>query len=90
MLDGLKPYDIYFVQKASPSSGDAFDFSYIYKFWTERTNTHQSLKYIIRVEAVGDVLAIQGRRIKKLFLVKVLTNTFHPILLLAFSNSYFP
>ena len=52
MLDSIEPYDIHFIQKASPTSnGDAFDFSYIYKFRTERTVKYQSLKYIIRVEA---------------------------------------
>ena len=53
MLDSIEPYDIHFIQKASPTSnGDAFDFSYIYKFRTERTVKYQSLKYIIRVEAI--------------------------------------
>ena len=60
MLDSLEPYDIHFIQKASPTnSGDAFDFSYIYKFYTERTEKYQRLKYIIRVEAIGDVFAIK-------------------------------
>ena len=60
MLDSIEPYDIHFIQKASPTSnGDAFDFSYIYKFRTERTVKYQSLKYIIRVEAIGDLFAIK-------------------------------
>lgn len=68
MLDSVKPYDIQFIQKASPKEGDAFDFSYIYKFWTDRTARYQSLKYIIRVEAHGDVFAIKfyAARDKKL------------------------
>ena len=38
MLDSIEPYDIHFIQKASPTSnGDAFDFSYIYKFRTENS-----------------------------------------------------
>lgn len=46
MLDSIEPYDIHFIQKASPTSNaDAFDFSYIYKFRTERTVKYQSLKY---------------------------------------------
>lgn len=32
---------------------------------------------------------LQGRRIKKSSLAKELTNSFHPILLLAFLDSYF-
>ena len=59
MLDSIEPYDIHFIQKASPGKGDAFDFSYIYKFRTSRTDRYQSLKYIIRVEAHQDVFAIK-------------------------------
>lgn len=68
MLDSVEPYDIHFIQKASPGPGDAFDFSYIYKFRTDRTKHYQSLKYIIRVEANGDVFAIKfyAARDKKL------------------------
>ena len=54
MLDSIEPYDIHFIQKASPTSnGDAFDFSYIYKFRTERTVKYQSLKYRSEERRVG-------------------------------------
>ena len=43
MLDNISPYKCYFIQKASPSNGDAFDFSYIYKFYTDRTDKYQRL-----------------------------------------------
>lgn len=59
MLDRITPYQIQFIQKASPKKGDAFDFSYIYKFYTERTPLYQRLKYIIRVEAHDSVFAIK-------------------------------
>ena len=29
MLDSLKSYPLYFIQKASPGEGDAFDFAYM-------------------------------------------------------------
>lgn len=44
MLDTLRPYPLYFIQKASPGNGDAFDLSYIYKFYSERTERYQRLK----------------------------------------------
>ena len=44
MLDKISPYKYYFIQKASPLKGDAFDFSYIYKFYTDRTDKYQRLK----------------------------------------------
>lgn len=59
MLDNISPYKCYFIQKASPSLDDAFDFSYIYKFYTDKTVAYQRLKYIIRVEAHGTVFAIK-------------------------------
>lgn len=59
MLDNISPYKCYFIQKASPSNGDAFDFSYIYKFYTDRTDKYQRLKYIIRVEAHDSVFALK-------------------------------
>ena len=59
MLDKLKPYPLDFIQKASPGKGDAFDYAYIYKFYTERTAISQRLKYIIRVEAYEDVFAVK-------------------------------
>ena len=59
MLDKLKPYPLDFIQKASPGKGDAFDYAYIYKFYTERTAIAQRLKYIIRVEAYEDVFAVK-------------------------------
>lgn len=59
MFDGLNAYPLYFIQKASPGEGDAFDFAYIYKFYTERTSTYQRLKYILRVEAYEDVFAVK-------------------------------
>jgi len=59
MLDSVKSYPLYFVQKASPGEGDAFDYAYIYKFYTERTSQYQRLKYVMRVEAYEDVFAIK-------------------------------
>ncbi len=59
MLDKAKPYPLYFVQKASPGKGDAFDFAYIYKFYTERTKKYQRLKYIMRIESYDDVFAVK-------------------------------
>lgn len=54
MLDSIQPYHIYFIQKASPVEGDAFDFALIYKFYTERTDNYQRLKYIVRVEVTAE------------------------------------
>lgn len=59
MLDQIQPFQLKFIQKASPKEGDAFDFSLIYKFHTDRTTICQRLKYIIRVEAYEDVFAIK-------------------------------
>lgn len=59
MLDNIKPYELKKIQKASPLKSDAFDVSYIYSFRTERTDKHQSLKYIVRVEKFEDVFAIK-------------------------------
>lgn len=59
MLDSVKSYPLYFVQKASPGEGDAFDYAYIYKFYTERTSLYQRIKYVMRVEAYEDVFAIK-------------------------------
>lgn len=59
MLDTLRPYPLYFIQKASPGNGDAFDLSYIYKFYSERTERYQRLKYIVRAEVYGDVIAVK-------------------------------
>lgn len=59
MLDSVKSYPLYFVQKASPGEGDAFDYAYIYKFYTERTSLYQRIKYVMRVEAYEDVFLIK-------------------------------
>lgn len=59
MLDKVSPYKFHFIQKASPASGDAFDFSYIYKFFTDKTSSYQRLKYIIRIEAHDSVFALK-------------------------------
>ena len=59
MLDKLRPYNLYFIQKASPGEGDAFDYALIYKFYTERTEEYQRLKYIIRIEVFEDVFALK-------------------------------
>lgn len=59
MLDKIHPFRFIFIQKASPKERDAFDFSLIYKFYTDRTEYYQRLKYIIRVEAYEDVFAIK-------------------------------
>ena len=50
MLDNIRPYKMIFIQKASPNVGDAFDFAYIYKFYSNRKDICQRLKYIVRVE----------------------------------------
>lgn len=59
MLDQIRPFKLEFIQKASPKERDAFDFSLIYKFYTDRTEHYQRLKYIIRAEAYEDVFAIK-------------------------------
>lgn len=59
MLDQIQPFQLRFIQKASPKKRDAFDFSLIYKFYTDRTENYQRLKYIIRVESYEDVFAIK-------------------------------
>lgn len=46
MLDRIQPFRLKFIQKASPKERDAFDFSLIYKFYTDRTELCQRLKYI--------------------------------------------
>ena len=57
-----------FIQKASPNVGDAFDFAYIYKFYSNRKDICQRLKYIVRVEVTNDIFAIKfyAARDKKL------------------------
>lgn len=50
MFDNITPYECKFIQKASPKKSDAFDFAYIYTFYTHRTAQYQSLKYVIRAE----------------------------------------
>jgi hypothetical protein len=60
MLDRAKPYHIYYIQKSAPTaSQDDFSFSYIYRFYTEKTDNYQRLKYIIRAECIEDVFAIK-------------------------------
>ena len=59
MLDSISSYDIKFVQKASQLISDAFDFSLIYKFFTEPSGKTQRLKYIIRAEFHDDVIAVK-------------------------------
>ena len=59
MFDNCRAFDIQFIQKASPNKGDAFDFALVYKFFTDRTELYQRLKYILRVEVFGDVYAIK-------------------------------
>lgn len=68
MFDNIAPYELIFIQKASPSKSEAFDLSYIYKFYTERTACYQRLKYIVRVESHESVFAIKfyAARDKKL------------------------
>lgn len=45
MLDNIRPYKMIFIQKASPNVGDAFDFAYIYKFYSNRKDICQRLKW---------------------------------------------
>jgi hypothetical protein len=59
MLDNIRPYKMIFIQKASPNVGDAFDFAYIYKFYSNRKDICQRLKYIVRVEVTNDIFAIK-------------------------------
>lgn len=59
MFENCRPFDIQFIQKASPNTGDAFDFALIYKFFTDRTELSQSLKYILRVEVFDDLYAVK-------------------------------
>ncbi len=59
MLDSIQAYPINFIQKASSKENDAFDFCWIYSFYTEPTDGCQRLKYIIRAEAHDDVFAIK-------------------------------
>lgn len=59
MFENCKPFEIHFIQKASPLEGDAFDFALIYKFYTPKTELCQRLKYILRVEVFEDVYAIK-------------------------------
>lgn len=69
MFDSITPYKCIFRQKASPKKCDAFDFTYIYTFYTNKTTQYQSLKYIIRAEMhSGIVFAIKfyASRDKKL------------------------
>ena len=37
MFDRIQPFELKYIQKASPKEGDAFDFSLIYKFYTDKT-----------------------------------------------------
>mgnify|MGYP000503185715 FL=1 len=55
MFDRVQPFELKYIQKASPKEGDAFDFSLIYKFYTDKTEEYQRLKYIIRAESYDDV-----------------------------------
>lgn len=59
MFDRVQPFELKYIQKASPKEGDAFDFSLIYKFYTDKTEEYQRLKYIIRAESYDDVFAIK-------------------------------
>lgn len=59
MLDSIQAYPISFIQKASPTGNDAFDFCRIYAFYTDPTPECQRLKYIVRAEAHDDVFAIK-------------------------------
>ena len=59
LLDSLKPYNLIFIQKASPVQGDAFDMAFVYKFFTERNEKTQRLKYIIRVEKHNNAFALK-------------------------------
>lgn len=59
MFESCRPFETTFIQKASPMEGDAFDFALIYKFFTDRTELSQGLKYILRVEVFEDVFAVK-------------------------------
>lgn len=58
MLEKVQAYDIKFIQKASPTSRDAFNFCRVYRFYTDPIPTCQRLKYIIRAEAHDKVLQL--------------------------------
>lgn len=68
MLEKVQAYDIKFIQKASPTLRDAFNFCRVYRFYTDPIPTCQRLKYIIRAEAHDKVFAIKfyAARDKKL------------------------
>lgn len=59
MFEYCEPFKISFIQKASPSEGDAFDFAFIYKFFTDGSSSVQKFKYILRAEVFEDVFAIK-------------------------------
>lgn len=59
MFESIQPFEIRFIQKASPSEGDAFDFALVYKFFTDITEFSHRLKYILRVEVFEDVFAVK-------------------------------
>lgn len=59
MLDNISCYDIKYIQKASPMARDAFDFSLIYKFFSDPSEKTQRHKYILRAEVHDDVIAIK-------------------------------
>lgn len=60
MLDSTQPFDLKFVQKEKASQErDVFDYALVYRFYTDRTDRYQRLKYILRVEAFEDVFAIK-------------------------------
>lgn len=41
MFDRVQPFELKYIQKASPKEGDAFDFSLIYKFYTDKTEEYR-------------------------------------------------
>lgn len=60
MLDSIRPFNLKFVQKEKASQErDVFDYALVYRFYTDRTDRYQRLKYILRVEAFEDVFAIK-------------------------------
>lgn len=59
MFESCNPFPLHFIQKSSPSEGDAFDYALIYKFFTDPSECNQRLKYILRVEVFEDVFAIK-------------------------------
>ena len=81
------------IQFTNASYGGSGNFTYVWDFGDGTTSTEENPKHVYNEKGIFVVsLTItdsQGRRIKNYFPVKVVTNIFHPIPLLVFSDSCF-